>query len=206
MSDTSQNRIGADSHAPDFDGHERRAHERTPLSLHGFYQSRQCVRETALLLLDISPGGARLLASEVPEIGCEITIRIVGLGRLFGRVVRIDGMEFSVQLTNCFAQRERLAASIMWHFNRSRLGLLARDDVGHDAACGSGPVAFGNGDTQQAEITTMSLIDATFLCLRTVEVGERVQIGTMSGAVVRRNERGFTVELDPPTAEMPSAA
>ncbi len=206
MSDPSQIQPGAGHDAPAYNGHERRAHERTPLTLHGFYQSRQCVRETAALLLDISPGGARLLTSNVPELGCEITIRIIGLGRLFGRVVRTDGMEFSVQLTNCFAQRKRLAASIMWHFNRARLGLVARDDAVHETACGFGPVAFDDGDTQEAEITTMSLIDASFLCPRRVEVGERVKIGTMSGAVARRSEGGFTVEFDPPAAGIRNAA
>jgi hypothetical protein len=90
----------------------RRVHERTPLRLHGSYQIASGADELALIVADVSPGGARLIAEDIPTIDAEITMKISSLGCLNGRVVRTASEEFAVLFTHGSAERQRMAASI----------------------------------------------------------------------------------------------
>lgn len=179
-------------------GSDRRVYDRTPMSLHGSYRTDPSDVEKAVLVADISPGGARILAAEIPQASAEISMKISGLGALVGRVVRVGAMEFSVQFTSCSAERERMAASIAWRFNKSRLGLAARRGAERELCEGCDPVEFSDGEKRDAEIVDLSLSGAAFRCSRAVANGERVRIGALSGSVVRQIEGGFAVAFDPP--------
>tara|TARA_R110000868_G_scaffold2384_7_gene17726 strand:- start:3976 stop:4554 length:579 start_codon:yes stop_codon:yes gene_type:complete len=179
-------------------GNDRRAHERTPISLHGSYRIDPSDVEKAVLVTDISPGGARILAAEIPESDAKISMKISGLGALEGDVVRVGAMEFSVRFTSCSAERERMAASIAWRANKSRLGLAARRGAERELCEGCDPVEFSDGEKRDAEIVDLSLSGAAFRCSRTVATGERVRIGALTGSVVRQIEGGFAVAFDPP--------
>ena len=178
----------------------RRAHERTPLRLHGSYQMATSNGEIALLVADVSPGGARILAADIPPLDAEIVMKISGLGCLNGRVVRATTEEFSVQFTHCSAERQRMAASIAWSFNKSRLGLANRRGAGNEPVDACDPVEFSDGEKIAAEITELSLSGAAFRCARPVTVGERVRIGALAGSVVKLIADGFAVTFDPPAA------
>lgn len=178
----------------------RRMDERTPLRLHGSYQTTVCKDEMALLVADVSPGGARLLAADIPTLDAEIIMKISGLGSLTGRVVRASSEEFSVQFTHCSDQRQRMAASIAWNSNKSRLGLPDRRRAGGEPDDACAPVEFSDGSLIDAEITELSLSGAEFRCARDVTVGERVRIGTLTGSVAAVKADGFAVTFDPPAA------
>jgi hypothetical protein len=179
-------------------GNDRRAHERTPISLHGSYRIDATDVEKAVLVTEISPGGARILAAEIPESDAKISMTISGLGAREGDVVRVGAMEFSVRFTSCSAERERMAASIAWKFNKARLGLGCRRRADREQVEGCDPVEFSDGETLAAEIVDLSLSGAAFRCARAVTAGERVRIGALSGSVVRQIEGGFAVAFDPP--------
>ncbi|WP_339742509.1 PilZ domain-containing protein [uncultured Maricaulis sp.] len=176
----------------------RRSHERTPLRLHGSYRTGARDAEMALMVADVSPGGARLLAADIPTLDAEVIMKISSLGCLTGRVVRASVEEFSVQFTHCSAERERMAASIAWNFNKSRLGLADRRGAGSDPVDVCDPVEFSDGGRIEAEITELTLSGATFRCARAVEVGEPVRIGALTGSVVKLMDNGFAVVFDPP--------
>ena len=176
----------------------RRVYERTPLRLHGSYRTASSQAEMALIVADVSPGGARLLAADIPAVDAEVVMKISSLGCLRGRVVRASDDGFSVQFTHCSADRERMAASIAWNFNKSRLGLANRRGAGSDPVDACDPVEFADGRRIEAEITGLTLSGAAFRCARAVEIGETVRIGALTGSVVKLIDNGFAVVFDPP--------
>jgi hypothetical protein len=179
----------------------RRGHERTPLRLHGSYLTRAGDTEMALIVADVSPGGARLLAADIPTLDAEVVMKISGLGCLTGRVVRTCAQGFSVQFTDCSDERQRMAASIAWNFNKSRLGLANRRGAGPEPVDACDPVEFSDGQRIDAEITELTLSGAAFRCARAVTVGEPVRIGALSGSVAQVMDDGFAVVFDPPAPD-----
>ena len=161
--------------APADTGVYRRVHERTPLRLHGSYQLTTDADERALIVADVSPGGARLIAEDIPTIDSEIT-------------------------THGSAERQRMAASIAWNYNKSRLGLANRRSTGSEAVDSCDPIEFSDGSKADAEITEFSLSGVSFRCARPVEIGEQVHIGALTGSVVKLIDGGFAVAFDPPDA------
>lgn len=186
--------------APADTGVYRRVHERTPLRLHGSYQTAAGADELALIVADVSPGGARLIAEDIPTINAEITMKISSLGCLNGRVVRTASEEFAVIFTHGSAERQRMAASIAWNYNKSRLGLANRRSAGSEAVDSCDPIEFSDGSRSSAEITEFSLSGVSFRCARPVQVGEQVHIGALAGRVVKLIDGGFAVAFDPPGA------
>tara|TARA_R110000868_G_scaffold113679_4_gene304942 strand:+ start:4605 stop:5207 length:603 start_codon:yes stop_codon:yes gene_type:complete len=186
--------------APADTGVYRRVHERTPLRLHGSYQLTTDADERALIVADVSPGGARLIAEDIPTIDSEITMKIASLGSLNGRVVRTASEEFAVLFTHGSAERQRMAASIAWNYNKSRLGLANRRSTGSEAVDSCDPIEFSDGSKADAEITEFSLSGVSFRCARPVEIGEQVHIGALTGSVVKLIDGGFAVAFDPPDA------
>ena len=193
-----QTALNRDMGGPASTGACRRMDERTPLRLHGSYQTTACKDEMALLVADVSPGGARLLAADIPTLNAEITMKISGLGSLTGRVVRASTEEFSVQFTHCSDERKRMAASIAWNSNKSRLGLANRKSAGGDPVDSCAPVEFSDGRKIEAAITKLSLSSASFRCAEPAKLGEEVRIGAMTGCVVGVMDDGFAVAFNPP--------
>lgn len=199
---TRRDQTAADDHTADIlrAGANRREYERTPLALHASYRTSDSDAEPAAVVIDISPGGARLRTATAPPVGTEINLNILGLGSLGGRVVRAEGADFSVQFTNCAVERERLATEIAWHFNRSRLGQVARFGAERDGLGRCDLIEFQDGSRFEAEIVDLSISRVAFKCSRQVLIGERIRIGAQSGGVVGRIVGGFTVAFDPPAA------
>jgi hypothetical protein len=178
--------------------HEPRAHERTPITLHGTFKVGEDM-EFACVLMDISPGGARVMASETPAMNAEVTISIAGLGKLSGSVVRSGSMEFAVQFTTCEGARENLARTIAWQFNRGRLNLPSNVRTATAANAPADAVVLDDGSQIETSVLELSISGVAYISTTQPAIGTRVQVGTMAGTVARHFETGFAVSFDPPS-------
>ena len=179
---------------------ERRRHARVPLQLHGRFWS-EAAGENACRVIDISPGGARVLCRMPPREGSRIVLMIPGLGRVEGQIVRREGQEFSVAFMTTARKRDKLADAITWRFNKDRLGLEEDRAAPRKPGRGRARILLSDGVVIQANVIDVSVTGAGFECLERPRVGERLRVGEMSGRVARILDNGFAVVFDPPEAE-----
>ena len=179
---------------------ERRRHARVPLKLHGRFWSEKG-GEHACRLLDISPGGARIMSREVPAEQERLVLMIASIGRIEGQVVRRGTDEFSVQFNNPARKRDKLADTITWRFNKDRLGLDEDRGAARKQGRGRARIVFQDGVVIQADVIDVSVTGAAFKCLERPRVAEIVRVGEMTGRVARILDNGFAVVFDPPEVQ-----
>ena len=186
---------------------ERRRHARLPLQLHGRYWSED-MGEHACLVVDVSPGGARIQSRRLPPRDGRIVLMIPSLGRIEGRVVRSRDGEFSVRFHAPQRKRDKLADAITWRFNKERLGLEEDRIAPRKPGRGRARIILEDGVVIQANVVDVSVTGAAFECLERPRVGEMLRVGEMSGRVARILDNGFAVVFDPPerNANDPEAA
>ncbi|MDG1416917.1 MAG: PilZ domain-containing protein [Maricaulis sp.] len=184
---------------------ERRRHARVPLQLHGRYWTDQ-KGEHACRLLDVSPGGARMMSQRQPDINARIVLMLAGLGRIEGTVVRVGTDDFSVGFSAPARKRDKLADTITWRFNKDRLGLDEDRAAHRKPGRGRAKVLLEDGVIIQADVVDVSVTGAAFECLERPRVGEPVKVGEMHGQVARILDNGFAVVFDPPEAGIGSNA
>ncbi|MBO6796913.1 PilZ domain-containing protein [Maricaulis sp.] len=178
---------------------ERRRHARLPLRLHGRFWS-ETLGEHACRLIDISPGGARVMSRALPASNQRIILMINGIGRMEGVVVRSDGDEFSLRFSATDRKRDKLADTITWRFNKDRLGLDEDRQAPRKPGRGRAKIRFADGVVIHANVLDVSVTGAAFECLERPKVNEPVRVGEMSGRVARILDNGFAVVFDPPEA------
>lgn len=179
---------------------ERRRHARVPLQLHGRFWS-EAAGENACRVIDISPGGARVLCRMPPREGSRIVLMIPGLGRVEGQIVRREGQEFSVTFMTTARKRDKLADAITWRFNKDRLGLDEDRTAPRKPGRGRARIVLADGVIIQANVLDVSVTGAAFECLERPRIGEPLRVGEMSGRVARILDNGFAVVFDPPQAK-----
>lgn len=179
--------------------HERRAHARTAVALHG----RICAdggHAMHCTIIDLSPGGACVETRSVPALGEDVVIDVACIGRIAGKVVRADPFDFGMRFTICDEAKKRLASQIMLQFNRER---LHTDERRVSERCGQGDgadlVEFADGSSEIAHIKDISLTGVAFLSENRPRIGLELRIGVLTGRVVRHLEDGYAVAFDPPS-------
>lgn len=177
-------------------GSGRRAHQRVPLRLLGTYRPADGVW-TACRLCDVSPGGARLAASSLPEMDAKVVLDIPAFGQLPGRVVRLNEGEFAIRFTGDGNVRA-LATQIARKANRDALGQSDRRDGPREPVNEGRTARFADGSEGLVRLVNLSIHGACFESERTLETGETVEIGDMTGEVVRVKGDQFAVRFDPP--------
>lgn len=178
---------------------ERRRHKRVPLALPGrLYEKGR--GEQRCRLIDVSPGGAKLLVKDPPPPNSHIVLLVDGLGRLEGDVIRIGANWLTTRFTMQARKRDRLADAITWRFNMERLGLEEDRVAARKPGKGQATIRLRDGVLIRADVIDVSITGAAFACLERPRVGERVRVGEMTGRVARILERGFAVAFDPPSA------
>mgnify|MGYP003627587498 CR=1 FL=1 len=177
---------------------ERRRHRRVPLAMPGRFLDQS--GEQRCKLIDVSPGGAKILAKRPPAPGSRVVLMIEGLGRIEGDVLRDGANWFSLRFQANPPKRDRLADAITWRFNMERLGLDEDRVALRRPGKGRAIVKLRDGVTIHADVVDVSMSGAAFACLERPRVGERVQVGEMHGTVARILETGFAVAFDPPDA------
>jgi hypothetical protein len=174
---------------------ERRKHQRVKIALTGRYmlQNRQ---EYSCQTLNMSPGGAALLAEMLPQVGELVVAYIDHVGRLEGRCVRLFGNGFAMTVAGTIRRRDKLASQLTWFANRNALGLP--EDRRHERYALRDPrstLTMPTGVTIPCRVMDVSLSGAAVASEVAVPIGTPVTLGRTQGRVVRHLEGGFAMEF-----------
>src|SRR5688572_1322027 len=102
--------------------HERRRHQRVRVDVLGrmLLENRQ---EYPCRILNMSPGGAAIMADAPGKVGERIIAYVDHLGRLEGRITREFEGGFAMSISATPRKRDKLAAQLTWLANRQILNL-----------------------------------------------------------------------------------
>jgi len=184
---------------------DKRRHRRVPLQLYGRFLDKLS-GEQKCRLIDVSPGGAKIMAKKPPMPDDMIVLLIDGLGRMEGKVLRKGTNWFSLQFTAHMRKRDRLADAITWRFNMERLGLEEDRAAPRKQGKGRAVLHFSDGVKIDADVVDVSISGAAFSCLERPRINEEVRVGEMRGTVARIWDGGFAVSFMPPSGENANAA
>lgn len=174
---------------------ERRNYNRVTVTLLGRYMlaDRQ---EYPCQTLDVSPGGAALLAPVRGEIGERVIAYLEHLGRLEGEITRHGPQGFAFSLAAAPRKRDKLASQLTWLANRQALGLP--EDRRHERITPRGRstvLRLESGREIAARLIDVSLSGAGLTCETTLAIGTSVVVGSTPGRIVRHFGGGVAVEF-----------
>ena len=176
---------------------DRRRFRRAPLSLPGRLLDARGI-ERDCRTMDVSPGGARLLAAEMPHQGDSVVIYLDAIGRVPAQVMRsADDEGFGVLFQATPHKREKIAEQLTWLINKDRLGLEDERREGRYEASSSVAVTMEDGRALHCDVMDFSMVGAS---LRTAQkrpdIGAWVRVGQTYGRVSRYLENGFAVDFN----------
>lgn len=174
---------------------ERRRHGRVQVALLGRYMltDRQ---EYPCQTIDISPGGALLVAPVRGRLGERVVVYLEHIGRLEGEVTRHVQHGFAFANAATFRKRDKVASQLTWLANRQSLGLP--EDRRHERITPShaGTVLrLENGREMEARLIDVSLSGAAISVDVRPPIGAPVTVGSTTGKVVRHFQGGVAVEF-----------
>ncbi len=149
-------------------------------------------------IIDISPGGIRI-ASEYPvRNGHHIILMSSTLGRLEGYITRVleDGFAMSILATS--RKQDRLADQITWLLNKKRLDLHEERRGKRTIKKARVYIRTQDGLRFCAHSRDLSLSGMSVETHERLKIGERLQIGNLTGTVTRRHDKGFCIRFDVP--------
>jgi len=174
---------------------ERRRYKRERVELMGRQFEPAENREAHCKVVDISPGGARVLSDVVPPLGTLIVVYIDGFGRFEGSVARAEQSAFGIQFNCSEYKRERVAEQITLYMNGGSLdkSVLRR----HERTPTKSMTRFtrANGDLVNCEVIDLSLSGVSLTTEIRPPVGELVLIGQMAGRIARHHGTGIGIEF-----------
>lgn len=176
---------------------ERRRHQRVRIDLLGrlMLENRQ---EYSCRIVNMSPGGAAVMAECPGRIGERVIAYIDHLGRLEGKITRDFEGGFAMSIGATPRKREKLAAQLTWLANRQMLNLP--EDRRHGRVVPRNPMArliLPNGINVACRVIDISASGAAIAVppAQLPPVGVAVTIGKTPGRVVRHIENGFAIEF-----------
>lgn len=187
---------------------ERRRYRRVPVDIPGriFLPDEQT--EAACKVVDLSPGGARVLCDMNMPAETRIVIYIDGFGRFEGQVARGEEGGFGLRFQCSAAKRERVAEQLIVYLNKSVAdeSILRR----HERQSSKGMASFtrASGEIVNCEVLDLSLSGVSLKTDHRAAIGEFVLIGHMAGRVARHHESGIAIEFvgAPPEKMQPERA
>ena len=174
---------------------DRRRHQRVRLSLSGRYMLADH-REYPCQTVDMSPGGACVVAPVIGDIGSRVVIYLDHIGRLEGQIVRHTDGGFAAQLRVPSLKREKLADQLTWLANRHILGLP--EDRRHERIepiSKRSILTLPDGKEVPVRIIDISLSGAAISTEMQPAIGTAVTIGRTKGVVVRHLPDGVAIEF-----------
>ena len=171
---------------------ERRRHQRVHVALLGRYMlsDRQ---EYPCQTVDVSPGGALLVAPVRGAIGERVVVYLENLGRVEGEITRHvpHGFAFSIAAISLLARANSRSPA-----NRKDLGLP--EDRRHERIVPKNPratVRLESGREVEARLTDVSLSGAALSMEHRPPLGAKVTVGSTPAKVVRHYKGGIAVEF-----------
>lgn len=153
-------------------------------------------REYPCQIIDMSPGGAALIAPVSARIGERVIAYIDHIGRIEGEVVREIEGGFAIRINAPLRKRDKLANVLTWLVNRDVLNLP--EDRRHDRFTPKNPftqIVLDDGRSYKSRIIDVSLSGASLKTDVRPEIGLAIGIGKMRARVVRHTEDGIAVEF-----------
>jgi hypothetical protein len=176
-------------------GNDRRRFQRVNIPLLGRFM-RENKQEYPCQIVNVSAGGIAVRAAITGEMGERIVIYIDTLGRIEGKIVRVNEDGFALQLSASGYKREKIANQLTWLVNKDRLSIL--EDRRHNRIIPKKTtikITMDNGESYDCHILDVSLGGAAVWVEPKPEVGEPVILGLTPGHVVRHTEQGISIEF-----------
>jgi hypothetical protein len=174
---------------------EHRRFQRVKVNLLGRFMadSRQ---EYPCQIINMSPGGAAMIAAVAPAPGERIIVYIDQIGRVEGTVVRHIPGGFAIEIHATARKRDKLASQLTWLANRHVLNLP--EDRRHERLTPKNPnteITLPDGSAHPVRVVDMSLSGAALSTAIRPPVGQSVLLGRVRARVVRHIEGGIALEF-----------
>ena len=174
---------------------DRRLHPRVPTTLLGRFM-RANTQEYPCKMIDISVGGAALMAPVEPDAGEKIIAYFDQVGGLEGTVVRNFPGGFAIELIVTAHKREKLAATLMFMLNKHELpGIEGRRHERLAPTTKALPLTLSEGITITCAVLDVSLSGASVITAARPALGTMVKLGNLNTRVVRHHDKGIAVEF-----------
>lgn len=197
---------------PDNDRHDdRRRSPRTHVSVDGRLMTPQG-EEFTCAVKDISLVGIALSTQAHVNMDDKVIIYLNDLGRFEGKVVRMIEDGFCVEIHLVTPRRERVAERIRWLYENDRLPAASKarqfpritpKETGLGAAS---RLILANGERTECRVLDMSLSGAHLKTDLRPPINSKVQVGRMTGRVVRHTSEGIGVHFDTLVSDLPTDA
>jgi hypothetical protein len=176
---------------------ERRRHQRVRIDLLGRFMLENRL-EYPCRIVNMSPGGAAVMADTPGKIGERVIAYVDHLGRLEGKITRELEGGFAMSIGATPRKREKLAAQLTWLANRQILNLP--EDRRHGRIVPRNPMArliLPNGTNVACRVIDISASGAAISVPPALlpPIGAPITIGKTSGRVVRHIDNGFAIEF-----------
>ena len=174
---------------------DRRRHKRHAITLLGRFM-RPNRHEFPCRLVDISVGGAALMAPVTVEDGERIVAYFDHLGGLEGDVVRTFDGGFALQLVASKHKREKLCAQIMWLINRHEFN--GSEERRHERVAVPNKFStlkLAEGVAVQCQVLDFSLSGASVGTKARPPIGTEVHLGKLRARVMRHHEHGIGLQF-----------
>ncbi len=174
---------------------DRRRHSRVKVNVLGRFMLSDR-REYPCQIINMSPGGAAVVAPVVGAIGERVVVYIDHIGRVEGEIVREIQGGFAMTINAPARKRDKLASVLTWLANRDVLNLP--EDRRHERFVPKNPITrivLADGREYPSRIIDVSLSGAALKTDVKPEIGTAITIGKMRARVVRHTEEGIGVEF-----------
>lgn len=174
---------------------DRRRFQRVTVSILGRYMlaNRQ---EYPCQTVDMSPGGAYLMAPVQGAIGERVIVYLEQIGRIEGEITRHLPQGFALNIQAAPLKRDKIASQLTWLANRQALGLP--EDRRHERITPSSPgviLRFESGREVAARLIDISMSGAAVATDSKPSIGCPITVGSTPGKVVRHFQGGIGVEF-----------
>lgn len=174
---------------------DRRRHQRVGVNLIGRFMLEDR-REYPCQVIDMSPGGAGIIAPVTAVIGERVIAYIDHIGRIEGQVARLIKGGFAMTINAPVRKREKIASQLTWLANRHELNLP--EDRRHERVTPKNPysqLTMADGRAYRCRIIDISLSGAGLAMDVKPAIGTPVTLGKVKGRVVRHLEEGVAIEF-----------
>ncbi|WP_306249675.1 PilZ domain-containing protein [Parvularcula sp. IMCC14364] len=176
------------------DGHDKRRHRRIDLPLPVRFMLPDGAEHQGRTI-NISAGGALIETGGVPaREGSPLLMYIGQLGRIEGKVIRVDEARFAVAFDAKRQRLRRVADTLVWLHNNTGQNLNRRQAqrIQRDKPA---LARFDNGQEAPCLVLDISITGASIKVSPLPEIGTQIGIGKMLGRVVRHHPEGVGVEF-----------
>lgn len=146
--------------------------------------------------VNISPGGALVVAPVRGAIGERIVAYLEHIGRVEGQITRHLDRGFAFSISATIRKRDKMASQLTWLANRHALGLP--EDRRHERVVPRNPmsvVRLESGREIAVRLIDISLSGAAIALDKKLALGMSVVLGRTPAKVVRHFQDGVAVEF-----------